>query len=215
MAKTHPETIRDPRTDNLLTPENTVVALIDYQEAQFTTLGSISKERLLLNVRAVVEAARQWEVPVVISTVGVDLGANKSTVKQIMDYMPENTTQIDRTGVNAWEDEDFRNAILAAGRRNVVIGGLWTEVCVAFPTLDMLREGFKVYPVVDAIGGISRESHEAALRRMVNHGADPINAVSFAAEMMRNWARPGNRDKMRNLLGWYFPEKLKLDEQNK
>jgi len=132
-----------------------------------------------------------------------------------MDYMPEDTVEIDRSGVNAWEDEVFRNAILASGRRNVVIGGLWTEVCVAFPALDMLREGFHVYPVVDAIGGISNQSHEAALQRMVNHGADPINAVSFAAEMMRNWARPGNGDKMRNLLGWYLPEKKNLDEQGK
>ena len=215
MAKTQPEPIRDPRTDNLLTPDNTVVALIDYQDAQFATLGSISKERLLLNVRVIVEAARLWEVPTVISTVGVDLGANDSTVQQIMDYMPEDTVEIDRSGVNAWEDEDFRTAILASGRRNVVIGGLWTEVCVAFPALDMLREGLHVYPVVDAIGGISNQSHEAALQRMVNHGADPINAVSFAAEMMRNWARPRNGDKMRNLLGWYLPEKRKLDEQGK
>ncbi len=170
---------------------------------------------MLLNVRAVVEAARQFEVPLVISTVGVDMGANDSTVKEIMDYMPESTVEIDRSGVNAWEDEDFRNAIVATGRRNVVIGGLWTEVCVTLPTLDMLREGFNVYPVADAIGGITHESHEAALHRMINHGADPINAISFASEIMRNWARPGSGDRLRKLFSWYFPEKRNLDKQGK
>jgi nicotinamidase-related amidase len=130
---------------------------------------SATKERIDLNVVAVAKAAAAYEVPVVLSTVGVDLGVNQGTETAIVDELP-GVGEIDRTGVNAWEDEDFRSAIEATGRKKVVIAGLWTEVCLTFPTLDMLAEGYEVYPVVDAVGGISRVAHESALQRIVCRG---------------------------------------------
>lgn len=212
MSKTQPEPIRDPQTDHLLTPENSVVVFIDYQETQYRTVTSSTEARIKLNTRLLAETATRWGAPVVVSTVGVDLGVNQPTPQELMQYMPEGTKQIDRTGVNSWEDADFRAAIEATGRKKVIIAGLWTEVCVAFPTLDMLKEGYEVYPVVDAIGGISTAAHDAAITRMVTAGAQPVNALQVASEYMRNWAREES-DHLREIMGWYFPAKIELDKK--
>lgn len=91
----------------------------------------------------------------------------------------------------------------------VVIGALWTEVCLAFPTLDMLAEGYEVYPVADAVGGISPAAHERAFDRMIQAGARPITAISFGCEIMRNWAR-ADSDNLRELMRWYFPQHRRL-----
>ncbi|MFI7005364.1 isochorismatase family protein [Streptomyces sp. NPDC050145] len=114
--------------------------------------------------------------------------------------------EIDRTGVNAWEDEDFRTAIEATGRRKIVMAGLWTAVCLAFPTLDMLREGYEVYPVIDAVGGVSPVTHSTAIERMVQAGAQPITSIAFGCELMRNWAR-ADADRFRVIINDYFRRK--------
>lgn len=207
MAKTEAEPIRDPGTDHLLTPQNCVIALIDYQPEQYSTVTSASTEEIDLNVIAVAKFARLYDVPVVVSTVGVDLGVNEGTKPAILDELPE-VVEIDRTGVNAWEDPDFRAAIETSGRRKVVIAGLWTEVCLTFPTLDMLAEGYEVYPVADAVGGITPVSHDRAFDRMIGAGARPITAISFGGELMRNWAREDSdnlRQVMRVLPGTSTP----------
>ncbi|WP_375002490.1 isochorismatase family protein [Aeromicrobium sp. CTD01-1L150] len=205
MPKTDPEPVRDPRQDHLLTPANCVVALIDFQPEQYSTVTSASREEINLNVVALARLAHAYEVPVVVSTVGVDLGVNQGTEQAILDELP-GVTEIDRTGVNAWEDPDFRAAIEATGRRKVVIAGLWTEVCLAFPTLDMLGEGYDVHPVADAVGGISQVAHDRAFDRMIAAGARPVTAISFGSELMRNWARPDS-DKLRQVVRWYFSER--------
>lgn len=208
MAKTQVEPIRDPEADRLLTPENCVIALIDYQPEQYSTVTSSSHEEITLNVVALCKLAQEYGIPVVLSTVAVDMGVNEGTIAPIIEALP-GVKEIDRTGVNAWEDEDFRKAIESTGRRKVVIAGLWTEVCLAFPTLDMLAEGYEVYPVADAVGGISPISHERAFDRMIQAGAQPVTAISFGCEIMRNWAR-GNSDNLRRVMRWYFPQHRRL-----
>ncbi len=213
MPKIAPEPIRDPSADHLLTPENCVLVLIDYQPEQYRTVTSSSREEIDLNVIALCKLAKAYDVPVIVSTVAVDMGVNEGTAKAIMDELP-GVTEIDRTGVNAWEDEEFRKAILASGRKKVVIAGLWTEVCLTFPTLDMLAEGFEVYPVADAVGGISPAAHQRAFERMIQAGARPVTAISFGSELMRNWARPTS-DKFRKVLQWYFPKRFALLKEGK
>lgn len=208
MAKTDPEPIRDQRQDHLLTPENCVLTLIDYQPEQYSTITSTTRDEIDLNVVALCRLATAYGVPVVLSTVGVDLGVNEGTAQLIKDELP-GVEEIDRTGVNAWEDPDYRAAIEATGRKKVVIAGLWTEVCMTYPTLDMLAEGYEVYPVVDAVGGISPVSHHTALERVVAAGAQPITAIAFGAELMRNWAREDS-DNLRQVMRWYFPERQRL-----
>lgn len=205
MPKTAIELIRDPLTDRLLTPQNCAVVLIDYQPEQVATVRSSPIEEVMLNVKAVCKLARAYDVPVVLSTVGVDMGVNSGTIDELKAELPD-VPEIDRTGVNSWEDADFRAAIEATGRRKIVICGLWTEVCLAFPTLDMLAEGYELYPVIDAVGGISKTSHDTAIQRMLAAGAQPVTAISFGSELMRNWARPTS-DKFRQVLRWYFREK--------
>ncbi|MBA4489396.1 isochorismatase family protein [Paracoccus sp. S1E-3] len=213
MAKTQAEPIRDPVTDHLLTPENCALVLIDYQPEQYRTVTSSTVEEINLNVIALCRLARAYDIPVVVSTVGVDMGVNTGTATEIMAELP-GVTEIDRTGVNAWEDADFRAAVEATGRRKIVMAGLWTEVCLTFPTLDMLAEGYQVYPVADAVGGISHVAHDQALERMRAAGATPITAIQFGSELMRNWARESSQ-KFREVLQWYFPKRFGLMKEGK
>lgn len=211
MPKLEPEPIRDPQNDRLLTPENCVVVFIDYQPSQFSTITSSSAEEILLNAEAVARLARLYEIPTVVTTVAVDMGVNKPTVPELMEALGD-VTEIDRTGVNSWEDPDFRAAVEATGRRKVVLCGLWTEVCLAFPTIDMLAEGYEVFPVADAVGGISRVAHDRAFDRMIAAGAQPVTAISLGCELMRNWARE-DADNLRKIMQWYFPLKQQLDRR--
>lgn len=208
MPKTQAEPIRDPKADHLLTPENCLLVLIDYQPEQYSAITSGQHEEITLNAVALCKLAGAYDIPVVLSTVGVDMGVNDGTIAAIREALP-GVAEIDRTGVNSWEDPDFRKAVEATGRRKVVIGGLWTEVCLAFPVLDMLAEGYEVYPVADAVGGISPVSHQRAFDRMIQAGAHPVTAISFGSELMRNWARPES-DRFRKVLQWYFPERRRL-----
>ncbi len=96
---------------------------------------------------------------------------------------------LDRTTVNSWEDIEFLEAVRATGRRKLIICALWTEVCMAFTALDALRDGYDVYPVVDAIAGTSPEAHRAGLDRVVQAGGQPVSWVSLACELQRDWAR--------------------------
>lgn len=208
MKKTQPEPTRNPKSDRLLTPENCALVLIDYQPEQYRTVRSATPEEINLNVIALCKLATAYDVPVIVSTVGVDMGVNQGTASEIMAEL-HGVKEIDRTGVNAWEDDEFRKAVEATGRKKIVMAGLWTEVCLAFPTLDMLAEGYEVYPVADAVGGISTVSHDRAFDRMIKAGAQPVTAISFGSELMRNWARPTS-DKFRKVLQWYFPRQHQL-----
>lgn len=213
MVKTQPEPIRDPKSDRLLTPENCALVLIDYQPEQYRTITSSTREEIDLNVIALCKLATAYEIPVIVSTVAVGMGVNDGTASEIMAELPA-VREIDRTGVNSWEDEEFRRAVEATGRRNIVMAGLWTEVCLTFPTLDMQAEGYHVYPVADAVGGISPVAHHQALERMCAAGATPITAIQFGSELMRNWARDGS-DRFREVLRWYFPRRFALMKEGK
>ena len=181
--------IRDPARDSLITPENAVIAFIDYQPDQYAGVGSIGHDELLSNVTTLGHVATAFALPVVLSTVYVRHGMG-ATNKELRDALP-GVPEIDRTTMNSWEDPDFRAAIERTGRRKLILAGLWTEVCVAFPALDALHAGYEVYFVVDAIGGVTRTSHEAAVQRMIQSGATPITVLSLACELQRDWGRPG------------------------
>ncbi len=114
-----------------------------------------------------------------------------------------NAPEIDRTTLNSWEDPDFRAAIEATGRKKLIVAGLWTEICVAFPVLDALHDGYDVYVVEDAIGGVSPTAHHAAMRRMEQAGARPITVIGLAGELQRDWGRE-SADRLRAALGSYF-----------
>ena len=156
------ENKRNPITDHLLTPQNAALVVIDYQASQVQTTRSIERDLLVANIVSVARLAKAFDLPVVLSTVNVANG-QPPTIPELKAVLSDNT-EIDRTEINSWENEDFRRAVTATGRKKLIMTALWTEVCLAFPTLDALREGFDVYPVVDAVGGTSVEAHRAGPR---------------------------------------------------
>src|ERR1700690_2666821 len=180
--------IRYQLGDHLITPQNAALVLIDYQPSQFGTVRSMDPSLLLKNIVSTVRTARAFGLPIVHSTVNAPPGQQQPTVPELAELL-EDIPPIDRTSVNSWEDTDFVAAVRAAGRRKLIFCALWTEVCMAFTALDALREGYEVYPVVDAIGGTSVEAHRAGIERVVQAGGGPISWVSLACELQRDWAR--------------------------
>jgi nicotinamidase-related amidase len=180
--------VRDPVGDHLLTPQNSALLVIDYQPSQFAAVRSMDPHLLLENIVSTVKTAKLFGVPIVHSTINVATGRGQPTVPELAALLEDNPP-VDRTSTNAWEDADFVAAVRAIGRRKLIACALWTEICLAFHALDALREGYDVYPVVDAIGGTSVEAHRAGLERVVQAGGKPIGWVSLAAELQRDWAR--------------------------
>jgi nicotinamidase-related amidase len=179
--------IRDQAGDALITPENSVLAVIDYQPSQIETVRSMDHDLLLKNIITTVKIAKLYGLPIVHSTINVANGQGPTLdglAQELADYPP-----IDRTAINSWEDVEFLEAVRGTGRRKLILCALWTEVCMAFPALDALREGYEVYPVVDAIGGTSLDAHNAGIERTVQAGGQPIGWVSLACELQRDWAR--------------------------
>jgi nicotinamidase-related amidase len=182
------QSVRDPLADHLITPQNAAFVLIDYQPEQLAAVRSMDHDELLTNAVSTLRTVQTFDVPVVHSTVNVASGQTGPTLPELAELLADDPP-IDRTTVNSWEDTEFVQAVRATGRRKLIFCALWTEVCMAFAALDALREGYEVYPVVDAIGGTSVEAHRAGLERVVQAGAQPISWVSLACELQRDWAR--------------------------
>jgi nicotinamidase-related amidase len=180
--------MRDQAADHLLTPMNSALIIIDYQPVQVTSVASMDRRALVTNIVCVARAAKLFGLPVVLSTVNVKTGRNAPTIHQLQDVL-SGEESYDRTTINAWEDEGFVRAVKATSRKKLIMTALWTEACLTFPALDALKEGYEVYPVVDAVGGTSLEAHRAALERIVQAGAKPIGWVQLLCELQRDWAR--------------------------
>src|SRR2546423_4301726 len=180
--------VRDPLSDHLLTPQNAAFLLIDFQPQQLGGVRSMDRDLMVKNAVSTVRTIKTFGVPVVHSTVNVASGREQPTLPELGDLLSDDKP-LDRTTVNSWEDTEFVEAVHATGRRKLIFCALWTEVCMAFAALDAMREGYEVYPVVDAIGGTSLEAHRAGLERVVEAGAQPISWVSLACELQRDWAR--------------------------
>jgi nicotinamidase-related amidase len=193
--------VRDPKHDSLITSENAVITFIDYQPEQYAGVGSMAQDELVANVTLLGKLATSFKLPVVLTTVWVKhgMGGTNDELRAALPDVPE----IDRTTLNSWEDPEFHAAIQRTGRKKLIIAGLWTEVCVAFPALDAIREGYEVYVVVDAIGGVSKTAHDAAMQRMMQAGVHPITVLSLACELQRDWGRPG-ADRLRAIMRGYF-----------
>jgi nicotinamidase-related amidase len=179
---------RDPVGDHLLTPQNAAVVIIDFQPVQLSSIASRSKRELVANITALARIAKLYEMPIILSTVNVQTGRNQPTIHQITDVLSD-VQPIDRTSINAWQDEDFNRAVKAADRNKLIMAALWTEVCLVHPALDAINEGFEVYPVVDCVGGTSLEAHEAGLTRLVQAGGKPVSWVQLICELQLDWNR--------------------------
>ncbi|MEV7418363.1 hydrolase [Streptomyces sp. NPDC089919] len=172
---------------DLLTPDNCVVLFVDHQPQMFFAAASGDRSATMNAAVGLAKAARIFDVPVVLSTVAAE-SFSGPLMPQLAEVHPDQKI-IDRTTMNAWEDEAFVEAVKATGRTKLVIAGLWTEICVALPTLSAIAQGFEVYVVADACAGVSPEAHEHAVQRMVQAGAVPMTWVQVLLELQRDWAR--------------------------
>ena len=185
--------------------DEVALVLVDYQKEMFENVRSeTGSEQIDLNVRLLARAARAFDIPVVLSTVGVEMGVNQPTRQSILDELP-GIPVIDRSSMNAWEDPAFRAAIGKTGRRRLVFGALYTEICLAFPVAHAIADGYDVSFVVDAVGGLSQLAHRTAIDRLVQAGAVPHTALALVTEFFRDWKSPlANRG--RELVKWYLGE---------
>src|SRR5580693_1097082 len=201
--------IRDPLSDHLLTPENAAFLFIDYQPSQLAGVRSMDQTLLVKNVVSTVRTIKTFGIPIVHSTVNVATGRGGPTLSELAALLTDDKP-LDRTTVNSWEDLEFVQAVHATGRRKLVICALWTEICMAFTALDALREGYEVYPVIDAIGGTSPEAHRAGLDRVLQAGGQPVSWVSLAVELQRDWAR---QDTVAAIIEIVLTDRLSKEEQ--
>ncbi|WP_207482300.1 hydrolase [Arenibaculum pallidiluteum] len=171
---------------SLLRPEDSVLVLIDHQPYQLANLNSHEPQMVVNNTVGLAKAAKVYGVPTILTTVIAERGG--LLFPQITDVFPGQEV-IDRTFINTWEDPKVVDAVKATGRKQLIIAGLWTEVCVAMPAIQALGEGWDVTVVTDASGGTSVEAHAVAIQRMITAGANMMTWLAVAAEWQRDWAR--------------------------
>lgn len=190
--------------------DDCALLLIDYQNEMFETIRSETSADLAdLNVRLLAKAAKAFNMPVVLSTVGVQYGINGPTHASILSELP-GVEAIDRTSMNAFEDRAFSDAVKKTGRKRLIFGGLHTEICLTFAVVQALKNGYESMFVVDAVGGRSQAAHRTAIERLAHAGAVPNTALAVVTELFRDWASP-LVDKAREVIYWYFAEVAKLN----
>ena len=172
--------------DALLRPEDSVLVLIDHQPYQFANLHSHEPTMIVNNVIGLAKTAKVFNIPTILTTVIEERGGY--LIKGLQDVFPEQKP-INRTFINTWQDKRVVNAVKATGRKQLVLAALWTEICLAMPAVQALAEGYDVFIVTDASGGVSAEAHDMAVRRMVAAGAVPITWLAAVGEWQRDWAR--------------------------
>src|SRR5580692_12230921 len=183
--------------DALLTPENCVLPLIDHQPSQLANVNSHEPTMVINNATALAKTAKAYGVPTILTTINTRRGGE--IFKQIQAVFPDQKP-IDRSFINSWEDRRVVEAVTNTGRKKLVIAALWSEMCLAQPAIHAMGEGYDVYAVTDASGGVSREAHDMAIRRLVAAGAQPITWLGMAGELQRDWARTDRIGEVAQLL---------------
>lgn len=181
----------------LVTTDNSAVVFIDHQPQMTFGVANIERQQLINNVVMLAKGAKEFGVPAILTAVETE-SFSGYIWPQLMDVFP-GKQPIERTSMNSWDDPAFRDAVSATGRKNIIMAGLWTEVCVAWPTLNMLNEGYNVYIVEDACGATSQLAHDAAIRRCLQAGAVPMTTIATVLEFQRDWANRDHYDALMNL----------------
>lgn len=182
----------------LYTPDDSVVVFIDHQPQMTFGVANIDRANLINNVTLLAKVAKEFNVPAVLTAVETE-SFSGYIWPQLLDVFPGQPV-IERTSMNSWDDEGFREAIRATGRKNIIMTGLWTEVCVTWPTIEMLGEGYNIYVVEDCCGATSPAAHDAALSRMVQAGAIRTTTIAALLEWQRDWKNRGHYDPLMAIL---------------
>lgn len=182
----------------LLTPDNCVVAFIDFQPQMLFGVANFDRQSIINNVVALAKTARVFDVPVILSTVETK-SFSGNMWPQIEAVFP-GQTPIERSTMNSWDDKNFVAAIEKTGRKKIVLAGLWTETCVALPTIQALYDGYEVYVVEDCCGDVSVLAHDNAMKRMIQAGAKPVTSLSVMLEWQRDWAERDTYDAVMDIV---------------
>lgn len=175
---------------SLLAPDNHTLVLIDFEGQMAFATNSHSMQELRQNTGLISGGSKVFGVPTIVTTVGEHHFAGP-VFPEILEYYPkEEYEYIDRTSMNTWEDEAAYKAIIQPGKKKIVMAGLWTSVCIVYPALSAIEEGYEVYVIADACGDVTMEAHNRAMERMVQAGVQPITSVQYVLELQRDWARP-------------------------
>ena len=186
----------------LLTPDNCVVAIIDLQPQMLFGVANFDRQSIINNNVALLKAAKVFDVPVVLSTVETK-SFSGNMWPQIQAIFP-NQTPIERSSMNSWDDKNFVAAIEKSGKKKIVLSGLWTETCVALPTVQAIHDSYEVYVVEDCCGDVSQLSHDNAMKRVIQAGAKPVTALSVMLEWQRDWAERDSYDAIMDIVKSHF-----------
>jgi nicotinamidase-related amidase len=182
----------------LLTPDNCVVTLIDFQPQMLFGVSNFDRQGIINNVVALSKATRVFDVPVVLSTVETK-GFSGNMWPQVQAVFPKQVP-IERSSMNSWDDKNFVAAVEKSGRKKIVLAGLWTETCVALPTIQAIYDKYEVYVVEDCCGDVSQLAHDNAMKRVVQAGAKPVTALSVMLEWQRDWAEKDSYDAVMDIV---------------
>jgi nicotinamidase-related amidase len=186
----------------LLTPDNCVVAIIDLQPQMLFGVANFDRQMIINNNVALLKAAKVFDIPVVLSTVETK-SFSGNMWPQIQAVFP-NQTPIERTSMNSWDDKNFVAAIEKSGKKKIVLSGLWTETCVALPTVQAIQDGYEIYVVEDCCGDVSQLAHDNAMKRVIQAGAKPVTSLSVMLEWQRDWAQRDSYDAIMDIVKTHF-----------
>jgi nicotinamidase-related amidase len=200
MAQTNARAKRSEK--GLLTPDNCVVAIIDLQPQMLFGVANFDRQTIINNNVALLKAAKVFEIPVVLSTVETK-SFSGNMWPQIQAIFP-NQTPIERTSMNSWDDKNFVAAIEKSGKKKIVLSGLWTETCVALPTVQAIHDNYEVYVLEDCCGDVSQLAHDNAMKRVIQAGAKPVTALSVMLEWQRDWVERDTYDAIMDIVKTHF-----------
>jgi nicotinamidase-related amidase len=186
----------------LLTPDNCVVAFIDHQPQMLFGTSNFDRQSIINSAVALAKATRIFDVPVVLST--VETRSFSGNIWPQLKAIFPNQTPIERSFMNSWDDKNFVAAIEKTGRKKIVLSGLWTETCVALPTIQAIHDGYEVYVAEDCCGDVSQLAHDNSMRRVVQAGAKPVTALSTMLEWQRDWAQRDTYDAVMDVVKNHF-----------
>jgi len=186
----------------LLTPDNCVVALIDYEPQMLFGVANFDRQTIINNVVAFAKATRVFEVPTILTT--VESKAFSGNMWPQLQAVFPGQTPIERSSMNSWDDEHFVAAVKKTGRKKIVLAGLWTETCVALPTVQAIHDGYEIYVVEDCCGDVSQLAHDNAMKRVIQAGAKPVSSLSTMLEWQRDWAHKDTYDAVMDIVKTHY-----------
>ena len=197
----NPNPENDPAnaSEELINPTNHVLLLIDHESQMAFAVESNPIDEIRNNTGLVCELSKLYEIPTVITTVA-ERSFSGPVFPEIREFFPDTKAYIDRTTMNSWENKEVVAQVAAFDKPKIVMAGLWTEVCILSAALSALEDGYEVYVITDASGGVSQEAHDMAIQRMVQMGVKPMTSMQYALEVHRDWARSDKYTAMNDIM---------------